>query len=225
MDTMNEIPEYQFFSFKDTDNFIYGFDLCSLYNLIMKEGPENAKNPYNRNPISIKTMIDINKILFISNLRKLPLDVVIKQESIDPKKKQELKILDLFQYINSLGNYSHHEWFTNLTRQKHLRFIRELYDIWDYRSQLTIGQKIEICPPIGNPFLGFTNFINNSVSYSHEQIIKYIVDIIENIVRNGINNDSRCLGAFYVLASLTLVSEDARNAMPWLYESVMYQVH
>jgi len=222
MDSMNEIPEYQFYSFKDIDGFIYGFDICSLYNLIIKETPENAKNPYNRNPITIKTMQDINKLLYICTLRKLPLDVIIKTDVLDPKKKMELKILDLFQYINSLGNYSHPEWFTSLNRLQKVRFLRELIDIWDYRAQLSNIQKIQICPPVGNPFIGINYFMSYVNNYSDDNVVSYIVDIMENIVRNGLNNDSKCLGAFYILAALTLVNTDARNALPWLYESVMY---
>ena len=41
------------------------------------------------------------------------------------------------------------------------------------------------------------------------------------MVKSGINHDSRALGAYYVLACLTLVNEDAATAMPWLYQSVV----
>jgi hypothetical protein len=34
MDELSELPISQFFSFKDVDGFIYGFDLVSFYNLI-----------------------------------------------------------------------------------------------------------------------------------------------------------------------------------------------
>ena len=44
--------------------------------------------------------------------------------------------------------------------------------------------------------------------------------IIEKLVRSGINHDSKCLGANYVLCALTLVSSDAATAIPWLFQSV-----
>jgi hypothetical protein len=45
---------------------------------------------------------------------------------------------------------------------------------------------------------------------------------LEKMVTTGINHDSKSLGAFYVLAALTLVSVDAANGIPWLYQSVNY---
>ena len=47
-----------------TDSIIDNTSIEEFYNLIIKETPENAKNPYNRNPITIKTMQDINKLLY-----------------------------------------------------------------------------------------------------------------------------------------------------------------
>ena len=49
---------------------------------------------------------------------------------------------------------------------------------------------------------------------------KCALRIIEFLVKSGHNNDNRALGAIYVLCALTLVSEDARTALPWLFQSV-----
>ena len=48
MEEMKDMEATQFFSFKDADGFIYGFDIISLYNLILKSG-KTIQNPYNRN--------------------------------------------------------------------------------------------------------------------------------------------------------------------------------
>ena len=47
---MKEIDYYFFFSFKDTDGFNYGFNLISIYNLIVKK---DTRNPYTRNYFSV----------------------------------------------------------------------------------------------------------------------------------------------------------------------------
>jgi hypothetical protein len=90
-----------------------------------------------------------------------------------------------------------------------------------------MAKKQEICPPHGTPFLGtpyFTNVASNATlnNLSLETIIKYNIQIIENLVKSAIDVDNKMLGTFYVLSSLTLVSQQARDAMPWLYESVVY---
>ena len=226
MDEMHEIPYEQFYSYKDTDGFIYGFNILSLHNLIVKEG-ENTKNPYNRNSITNNIKQDIRQIVKLSALLKMPIDIVIKQEIMDPRKRMEMKILELFQTINSYGNYANSEWFTDLSRLEHIRFARELHDIWTYRAQLSNVKKYEICPPHGSPFLGtpyFTNTATNItlVTFGIDVLIRFNVQIIENLVKSAIDTDNKTLGSFYVLTALTLVSQPAREAMPWLYEAGVY---
>ena len=226
MDEMNEITVNQFYSYKDADNFIYGFNIISLYNLIVKEG-SSVKNPYNRNEINKKVKENVASVIRLSKILKQPLEIEIKNEIVDPKKRMELKILDLFQTINSYGNYANSEWFSELTRQSHIRFARELVDIWNYRAQLSYEKKNEICPPHGTPFLGTPYFTNTATpiqlnNLSIETLIKYNVQIIENLVKSAIDIDNKMLGTFYVLSALTLVSQSARDAMPWLYDSVVY---
>lgn len=226
MDEMHEIPYEQFYSYKDMDGFIYGFNILSLHNLITKEG-DGTKNPYNRNSIPISVKQDIRRIVKLSALLKSPVDIVIKQEIVDPRRRMELKILELFQIINSYGNYANSEWFMELNHVGHIRFARELYDIWNYRAQLSNLKKYEICPPHGSPFLGtpyFTNAVTNTtlVNLGYDVLVRFNVQIIENLVKSAIDIDNKTLGSFYVLTALTLVSEPARNAMPWLYEAGAY---
>jgi len=95
--------------------------------------------------------------------------------------------------------------------------MRELAYIWNYRAQIMPQVKQEICPPNGDPFRWV------DLRYMHPESIKHTgIQIMNTLVTSGANRDSRGLGAYYVLSALTLVSQPARNAMPWLYESVMY---
>ena len=226
MDDMIEIPTTQFYSYRDKDDFVYGFNIVSLYNLILKEG-SRAKNPYNRSEFDTKVKENVSSMIRISKLLKIPIEIELKNEVMDPAKRLELKILDLFQTMNSYGNYANSEWFSDLSRNSHIRFARELVDIWNYRALLTMAKKQEICPPHGTPFLGtpyFTNVANNATlnNLSTETVVKFNIQIIENLVKSAIDIDNKMLGTFYVLSSLTLVSQQARDAMPWLYESVVY---
>jgi hypothetical protein len=59
--------------------------------------------------------------------------------------------------------------------------------------------------------------------HAHAETIKHAgIQLMNTFTTSGNTRDSRGLGAYYVLSALTLVSQSARNAMPWLYESVMY---
>lgn len=139
------------------------------------------------------------------------------------ERREELFIVDLFQHINTLGNYSDSEWFITLQREELLRFIRNLHDIWYYRANLSQEMKERICPPVGNPFVVQHAHVNMNVItlLTAAEIRTLCVSVIDKMTRRGVTREDQCLGAFYVLATLTIVNQNARNALPWLYEAVI----
>jgi hypothetical protein len=79
---------------------------------------------------------------------------------------------------------------------------------------------IDIVPPRGNPFSGLN--LQLAQTQSIESLQNQAIKIIELLVKSGYSLENRSLGAYYVLAALTLVSDDARNALPWLFQSVAH---
>ena len=224
MQELNTIPINQFFSYKDKDDFIYGFDIISLYTLYQNatEKGEHALNPYNRNELPPNLLKKLRTVIRISRVLNFEIQIEIEEDDINPKKQMELRILSLFQSIDALGNYSNTAWFTSLSREQIVIFLRELHDIWSYRAQLSDTIKREIAPPVGDPFRG-TNMHYLS-QLPMESVKKLAVSIMEILVRKGINHDSQVLGANYVLCALTLVNLEAATALPWLYQSVAHIV-
>jgi len=222
MEPLEEIKFNQFLSYKDEDDFIYGFDITSLFNLFSKNGNIN-NNPYNRNKIpdiilkNIKTLLRLSKILKIT----IVLDLEDETPSISEEKVVELRALSLFQNIDSLGNYSNCNWFLSLNRNQIIRFVRELADIWSYRAQLSVETKRAICPPNGDPFRNL-NMSLIHISQNFNIVRKVVLEVLEKLVTTGIDKDSKSLGAYYVLGSLTLVNQDAATALPWLFQSLNY---
>ena len=154
---VNSIPNNQFFSYKDKDGFVYGFNICSIYNLLYVENVDKkALNPYNRNIIQPTVYNNVKHIIKLSNILGLNTNIEVKNDFdlLSFKKKVELKCVNLFQKIDELGNNSHYRWFYNLPRNKLLKFINELIDIWNYRLNLTNELKRNICGPTGRPFEG-----------------------------------------------------------------------
>ena len=218
MDSLQNIPYSQFFSFEDSNKQIYGFDILSLVNLLSKGGLETT-NPYNRQKFPISVRENINYILRASKMFGDNVVVKIEQPKPLPIAKQiELRSLALFQDIDDLGNYTDSTWFTSLSRIMLIRYLRELGDIWGYRAQLSESVKREICPPVGDPFR--TINLHTLPNISLDGLKKMALTVMEYLVRRGVNESSRALGANYVLCALTLVNNDAANALPWLYHSV-----
>ena len=218
LENCRDITYQQFFSFKDESDFIYGFNLLSLYNLFIKNG-NKTENPYNKKLLNITILDNLRKLIRFSKIMKISIEININSdEDVKNYKSFEMRVLSLFQFMDSLGNYTQTEWFTSLQKNSLIKFLREIYDIWSYRAQLDQNTKREICPPFGDPFRTINfNLLNNMTLNSLQKITLHLM---EQLVKNGINNASKTLGAYYVLSSLTLVNENAAEAMPWLYESV-----
>lgn len=258
-DKLSKIRPLELFTYRDSDNKIYGFHIASIFHLIITSYP-NITNPYNRNVIPSSIINNVYEKLIYGTLLGFRVSVKLDDDDnggdngdddgngngngsgngndgssgnttagggnvggLSREKQEEQFILDLFQHINTLGNYSDSEWFTVLQRAELIRFIRNVHDIWFYRANLSQEMKERICPPNGNPFVLHNAHVNLNVLtlLTDPEIRTICVSIIERMVRRGVSREDQCLGAFYVLATLTIVNQDARNAMPWLYEAVL----
>jgi hypothetical protein len=248
-DKLSDIKPTELFTYRDNDNKVYGFHIASIFHLIISSYP-NITNPYNRKLIPAGIINNLYEKLIYGSLLGFRVSVKLddndEEESttsqttsgtgsgtsavgggsgtgLTREKQEELFIVDLFQHINTLGNYSDSEWFITLQRADLIRFIRNVHDIWYYRANLSQEMKERICPPNGNPFMLNNVHVNlNVITLLTDPEIRTIcVSIIDRMVRRGVSREDQCLGAFYVLATLTIVSQDARNALPWLYEAVM----
>lgn len=222
MEALDEIPYDQFISYKDVDDFIYGFDITSLYNSLIKSGAK-FMNPYNRRTIPDFVIKNIRQIIRLSKILGIHINLEFEDDTIhvSPQKVIELRTLTLFQNIDSLGNYSNPQWFLSLQRNQIIKFIRELIDIWNYRAQILMEVKKNICPPNADPFrnLNMNYFYNES---DMNNIRKVVLEVLEKFVNTGVDKDSKSLGAYYVLGALTLVNENAASSLPWLFQSFAY---
>ena len=294
LDPIRDIPNQQFFSYEEffendssgnvkvkTKPSYYGFDIASIYNLILSDnGVETeyalsrrlifneSNNPYNRNKIMPNVVRDILKIIKLDRIlsRKrviknkkmmnnhvnnnnnnyeydnnnymeennnnavmgsggggmniaLPLDV------LTPHQRFRQHVLRLFQTINALGHYSDPEWFVALTYEQHITFLRELIDIWNYRAELSPQARRTIYPPYGDPFPHYVlGWVTHQfyIYLSPENIININLTVIERFIASAVSEGDRCLGSNFILCALTLVSIPAREALPWLYQSVMH---
>ena len=238
LDSLTNIQYNQFISFKDTNSHIFGFDIKSLYNLFIKSGNNNSnvnstnvnstnvnstnvQNPFTNIFFSYKILQQVLDYIRLTKILNIQLELNYDElVCMSLHKQLEMKILTLFQRIDSLGNYTNIKWFMELDKYGLIQFIRELQDIWNYRANLSQEVKRDIVPPIGNPFNSEHINIYNLPQYNFIQIKKYSIQIIDLMINKGVNENSCALGSYYILCALTMVSNDAANSLPWLYEAV-----
>ena len=219
MDLLTSLNHEQFFSIMGDDGFIYGFDICSLYNLIKKK--KKPLNPYNRTPIHINVVNDMNRIIRIGDTFKEKINIYFDDglKGLSTYKQVQIKAIYVFQKIDELGNNTNANWFLNLNRSKTITYFKELLDIWRYRANLSPQAKQDISPPMGRPFIGLPL---NNLDLNINLLKMKILSIIEILVTKGVNRSSKSLGAIFVLTALTLVSKEAAEMRPELYESAVY---
>ena len=157
----------------------------------------------------------------VNNSALLTLDSALRYNIIREirSKSVDQRIAELFIEFDQLGNYTNQSWFLSLVYRDYIKLYRCLFDIWNYRGMLTREIKLRICPYYG-PFDGIFSRPIHYHELTLEQIKMACLIVLENLVYSGVDEDSRKIGAFHALSGLTLVSVSARQALPWLYESV-----
>ena len=220
LDDLSEIPFEQFYSFRDEDGFSYGFDICSIYNL-WKINKDDTTNPYNRKAFPEDTFKNLKRMYKYGKLLGIDTNITIEPDEQHQTQEQILqsRFLTLFQTIDELGFYTEYNWLLSLNIHRKVTFIRQLYDIWVYRANLTNETRLQICPGNGNPFIGI--YLGGLNNYNEHQINEKIYNIVNNLVTSGHEQSHRWMGASLALTALTLVSYNAAQALPWLYQSVV----
>jgi hypothetical protein len=137
----------------------------------------------------------------------------------------EQRIRNVFIDIDLLGNYTQSVWFSSLDAHECSYFFRHLYDIWNYRGNLSPEIKKQICT-LHDPFLNLRlpsiYEIQNGIDEVYRDFVQGIcITVIENMVYGSADPEYRKIGTMHVLTALTIVSPDARNNLHWLYESVI----
>ena len=267
LEPINEVNLVYFFSYKDINNFIYGFDVSSLIPHIQSKGkfinpytreivnkqiakhafkvyrgsyalfPEFRKNnkkldnPPNKRQYTTNSMLTIRRQMnLVRNQfneapnRRIFTNIQANLSNIRTQSIDE-RVRKLFTEIDHLGNYTQHSWFNDLHHRGLILFYRGLFDIWYYRAGLSFTVKRNICFGVGHnavsPFTRHLNMGYREISlFEYEELKLSCIEVFENMVYCGIDIDHKRLGTLHALSALTLVSSEARNAMPWLYESV-----
>ena len=212
--SIRDINFDEFISYTNSDNITYGFNIVSIYNLLVKS--VDKVNPYDRKNIPVSVIKNIKHLLKYSQKYNNKINIHIEKDTLlDKNERLKLKAIELFQEINILGNNVNYEWFWNLSLTKTKVFIKTLWQLW-IKLQLTSDVKNKICPNHKRLFDRYLTFYD----YTLYDIKKLACKYIEHLIKTGEDIEYKKLGASYILCSLTYVSENAASAFPWLYDAV-----
>ena len=218
-DKVCDISGYTFFSYKDADSHVYGFDVRSL-NMLIQRARLNAtapQNPFTRAELPTSVIRSLTTLANCMKRRDIPTEWVPLTPPT-PEQQLRMKIVDLFTIIDSLNYYSSPDWFIGLDARGHSRFYRELYELWTHRAGISYAQKETIVPNFHARLFRYTPW--TTASHPIETIQRVNLHVMRLMVTAADDRNDRILGAMYVITALTTVSSAARTAYPWLYESI-----
>lgn len=219
-ESLNDISGCSFYSYKDSDNHIYGFDIRSIHTLIYRAriAGESALNPFTRTPFTDFVKKQVMSLVRALHYHHIPTEWAPLNPPT-PEQQTRMKVVDIFSKIDELNYYSSPDWFLDLTIEGHRRFYNALFDIWTFRANLSNAQKSTIVPGYATRLFRTPRWALADINYEGLQRIN--LGVIRLMISSATDRNDRILGAMYVISALTLACDTARTAYPWLYESVV----
>jgi hypothetical protein len=205
---IQDIESKYFFSYKDTQNNYWGFDIRSLKKLL----DMNYNNPYTTEQIPETIKIKVNNL--IEHLNKNNVITIIDNNVVlDRKTMVKQKFVDIFSQMEYVGYSCDIAWVMELNNSRLKRLYRELEDIWNYRANLSETTKRSIVPPDGR-------LCSMPVSdYNHCNVKVELQEILANEllkICGAINSANMNLGFMYFIISLSFVSRPCFIVHNWV---------
>ena len=210
-DPIEEIPIRDFISFVDSGKG-YIMDIKSVSSLLehSQKTAEIPANPFNRTPLPNLFLRRYQRHIG----KKGPILWAGLQAATDTQ-KHELAVTDIFRSLEDLGNYTNPEWFIGLSTIGLQRLYIELADIWYHRATLAHTDRIRIVPP---PLMAFKIPVTTALIMRPKALKPLLIETCQTLVTAAVSKSDRQLGGMYILGALTLVSDGAAAAFPWLHE-------
>jgi len=192
------IESVYFFSYKDSHDNYWCFDIRSLKKLI----DMNFGNPYTTE--DIPSLVKSNVDTLVDYLQGRNIQVSIDNTIVADRKTQvKQKFVDLFAQIEYSGYSCDVNWILDLNTAKLKRLYKELEDIWNYRANLAQSVKKDIVPPDGCLcVMPVQDYMNCNVKVELQEILaNALIKILGARTSSDMN-----LGFMYFLIGLSIVN-------------------
>ena len=207
-ESKHDIEDIYYFSYKDSHNNYWCFDVRSFKKLI----DMNYGNPYTTEmiPISVKDKV----VSLINYLKKNKVSSIIDTTIVaDRNVLVKQKFVDIFSQIEYSGYSCDISWVLSLSTLKLKRLYKELEDIWNYRANLQQTVKCNIAPPLGRLFVMPVHdyFQCNDKT----ELLEILGCELEKILLARTPGDMN-LGFMYFIMGLCFVSRECLQIHPWV---------
>jgi hypothetical protein len=217
LDPVSEIPLLYRWSYKDTKDHRWIFDIRSLS---MSSAHGNVlSNPYTREPISGAAEIHFHERCTWLRSKKYCL-VQSNGVEMTPEQEHQQKILDVIMKYDALGYHICIGWFEELCVADLSYLYRELWDLWYYRLQLSTEIRNQVVPDWDRQTTLVFKWRPSELRSRHDLRWwqKISLELLDRFVSSASLKEHRTLGALYGMTALVIVSPTIRDNYPWLVE-------
>ena len=118
--------------------------------------------------------------------------------------------------MDNLKNYTKCKWFMELNIYELKELYKQMEDIWNYRLNLSENEKKNYVSTGKLFILPVFKFLKiNNIN----KLRKILLDNFRKLITEGKTISDRTTASQWILSGLTLVNYDARDSLPWLFQS------
>lgn len=218
LEPIHTISPTYFISFSDNFKAIWVFDIRTLVQTMATGFP--SQNPYNRVELTPRAKDKIHRRIEWLRSRKYNI-LHVSTDILTPVQAWNQAVLDIFLKIESLGFYVSCEWYHNMNITDHMNFYKKLYELWNWRLNLSRAEKEVIVP---GHMSGISRIFRFDPSDKIEKGTtwweKSNLNLISSFITRAHDKENRKLGAMYILMALVQVSSSAAISLPWILEDL-----
>lgn len=219
LDPVSTIPTIYRWSYMDPHKHIWIFDVRSLSMLRAEDGHKNLLNPYTREPIPEKAEASFQERCRTLRAKKYCL-VHSSDAEMTAEQLWHQKVLDVVQKYDMLGYHTCISWFEELQPAALCLFYTELWELWNYRLQLSTHIKNQVAPGWNKAETLLFKWLPSEVRNRRDKKWwqKVMLEMLDRLVSAGQVKEQKILGALYAMTAFAIVSPTVRAAYPWLVE-------
>lgn len=216
---IDKIPQLYFFSYLDSKEVCWSFDLRSLNHLLLEDTA--LKNPYTRELFSESVRARLTLCNEFLQRKGIPRFYNL-QENLNQRQVWNQRVLEFFLKLDKLGYRGSTQWFETMTLLQQEKLYRRLHILWTIRLGLTPQEKDTIIPghqSKGTKLFKWTPDTVENQNHDLQWWKKNNLELLIKFVSTTQDKSKQGLGALYVLMGFASVVREVGEAYPWILET------
>lgn len=215
MEPITTIPKLYWFSYLDSKNHAWTFDIRYLMQTLSYE--PSLKNPFTQEIFLPQALLKLQGVIEWLKLRKYPI-IYVERDELTPEQLWNQRVLSVFFKYQSLGYTLQTRWFEQLSKFQHILLYQRLFIHWFFGP--SAQERLRIVPDYDSPL---NRLFRWPIEYASTLDFKTLtwwrkvtLSILERLVSSTNEKPFQTSGALLALTCLVQISTPIAQAYPFL---------